>query len=139
MRGTLSSFGLLATLALFTGCQSIQESQNLVPLPDNSPPQPYRNLVVRARFQASSANEFFYSNKWKELEETGKVLGQTANLVGKATGVPASREKAIMDATAQLAQQATNLRSLAVAHDEKGINACMQQINSLVREMRIEP
>jgi hypothetical protein len=125
MRGTLSSFGLLATLALFTGCQSIQESQNLVPLPDNSPPQPYRDLVVRARFQASSANEFFYSNKWKELEETGKVLGQTANLVGKATGVPASREKAIMDATAQLAQQ--------------GINACMQQINSLVREMRIEP
>jgi uncharacterized lipoprotein YajG len=54
MRGTLSSFGLLATLALFTGCQSIQESQNLVPLPDNSPPQPYRDLVVRARFQASS-------------------------------------------------------------------------------------
>ena len=48
MRGTLSFFGLLATLALFTGCQSIQESQNLVPLPDNSPPQPYRDLVVRS-------------------------------------------------------------------------------------------
>ena len=86
-----SAAGLL--LPCFLGCQAIQESQNLVPLPENAPPQPYRDLVVRARFQASAANESFYANKWTELEETAKVLGQTAGMVTKATGVPAAREK----------------------------------------------
>lgn len=127
------------SLLFFSGCQAIQESQNLVPLPDNSPPQPYRELVVRARFQASAANESFYANKWKELEETAKVLGQTASLVPKATGVPVAREKTILDISSQLSQQANTLRSLAAARDEKAVNSCMQQINSLVREMRLEP
>jgi hypothetical protein len=139
MRRTLASLATGLGLMAIGGCQAIQESQNLVPLPENSPPQPYRDLVVRARFQASAANESFYANKWTELEETAKVLGQTAGMVGKATGVPVAREKDIVTVSGQLAQQANTLRSLAAARDEKGVNACMQQINSLVREMRLEP
>jgi hypothetical protein len=50
-----------------------------------------------------------------------------------------AREKDIVTVSGQLAQQANTLRSLAAARDEKGVNACMQQINSLVREMRLEP
>ena len=139
MRRTLASLATGLGLMAIGGCQAIQESQNLVPLPENSPPQPYRDLVVRARFQARAANESFYANKWTELEETAKVLGQTAGMVGKATGVPVAREKDIVTVSGQLAQQANTLRSLAAARDEKGVNACMQQINSLVREMRLEP
>jgi len=83
--------------------------------------------------------ESFYANKWTELEETAKVLGQTAGMVTKATGVPAAREKEITVASGQLAQKAGSLRSLAAARDEKGVNACMQEINALVRTLRLEP
>ncbi|MCY2938038.1 MAG: hypothetical protein NTV55_06740 [Planctomycetota bacterium] len=130
---------LTVALLAVSGCQAIQESTNLVPLPENSPPMPYRDLVVRARFQARAADESFYANKWAELEETAKVLQQTSSLVGKATGVPVAREKAIHDTSLLLGQQATVLRGLATAKDEKGTNECMQRINSLVRELRVEP
>ena len=139
MHRTLIRSAAWLLLPCFLGCQAIQESQNLVPLPENAPPQPYRDLVVRARFQASAANESFYANKWTELEETAKVLGQTAGMVTKATRVPAAREKEITVASGQLAQKAGSLRSLAAARDEKGVNACMQEINALVRTLRLEP
>lgn len=129
---------MIFVLAL-AGCQSIQESQSLVPLPENAPAQPYSELVTRARSQAQAATESFYLNKWQDLEEVSKVLSQTARFMDRATGIPAARLKQVSATAADISQECSTLSTLAKAKDEVGTQQCLQRIQVKVRELHEKP
>ena len=57
------------------------------PLPDDTPPMPYVDLVSRLRQLAMSAHEAFYLDRWDEVETTARALQQSARFLTKALSV----------------------------------------------------
>jgi hypothetical protein len=135
MKRALWKGGLLVLLA---GCVLPAERVPLKPLGEDSPPQPYTELLSRARVQATAATEAFYVNGWTDLEEFAKGLEQTARFLPRATDVP-DRQKENLKARAEtLVNEAHALREAAHAQNVKQVNEIMQRINLMVRELRTE-
>ena len=126
-------------VTLMTSCQSMQESQSLIPLPETTPAQPFSDLVTRARSQALAATECFYLNKWQDLEEIAKVMSQTARFMERATGIPAARQQQVLAIAAEIVQESSKLSTLAKSHDETATQQCLQRIQVKVRELHEKP
>jgi len=125
----------LLLLAL-SGCALPPERQALKPLPENGPPQPFLDLIGRARTQASVANEAFYVNNWVDLEDAAKGLELTAHALSKASDVPASHKDKLATEAGDLSQEAVVLRDAAKAKEVKQANEALQHINLKIRELR---
>jgi hypothetical protein len=125
----------LLLLAL-SGCALPPERQALKPLPENGPPQPFLELIGRARTQASVANEAFYVNNWVELEDAAKALELTAHALSKASEVPARHKDKLELEASDLSQQAIVLRDAAKAKEVKQANEVLQRIHLKIRELR---
>ena len=125
-------------LAAFCGCQLPPERAAAVrPLPEDSGPVPYAELLTRARAQAGVATESFYVNRWNELEDAAKGLEQTARFLPKAEDVPANHKDTLPVLSADLGKEAGNLREAAKAQDVKRTNDILQRIHLKVRELRL--
>jgi hypothetical protein len=124
---------LLATAA----CQLPPERAVVIqPLPDNSGPIPYAELLTRARGLATQATEAFYINQWKELDEAAQALEQTGRFLGTAEEVPVGLKDVLPVASGDLIKEARKLRQAAQAKDEKAANDALQRINLKIREIR---
>jgi hypothetical protein len=130
----------IAVLFLVTlvGCQLPPERVPLKPLPDDGPPQPYTDLVNRARAQATAANEAFYINNWPDLEDAAKGLEVTARFLGKAADIPAKHKDSLPTEAGELSKEALQLREAAKARDARQTTETLQRINLKVRELRPE-
>ncbi len=120
------------------GCQLPPERVPLKPLPDDGPPQPYVDLVNRARAQATAANEAFYINNWPDLEDAAKGLELTARVLGKAADVPLKHKDTLPNESADLAKEAAKLREVAKTQDVRQATETLQRINLKIRELRPE-
>jgi hypothetical protein len=129
---------LCVLLLAGAGCALPAERAPLKPLTEESPPQPYQELVGRARAQATWATEAFYVNGWSDLEEYAKGLEQTARFLPTAKEVPESHKDKIKDESAQLEKEARMLREAVRFQDARRTNETMQRINLMVRELRLE-
>ncbi len=125
-------------LFALAGCQLPPERVPLKPLPEDGPPQPYADLVGRARVQATAANEAFYINKWSDLEDAAKGLELTARVLGKATEVPAKHKDTLPVEAGDLGKEAVRLREAAKAQEVRQTTEALQRINLKVRELRPE-
>lgn len=126
---------LVALVLLVGGCALPPERLPLRPLPEDSQPLPYPEMVGRARLQASAANESFYVNKWTDLEDAAKGLEQTARHLARATEVPPSHKDKLAVEAGDLGKEAEKLREAAKARDVKQTNEILQRINLMVREL----
>jgi hypothetical protein len=127
-------FALL--LVLLLGCTLPPEQVPLKPLPEGGPPQPYVDIVGRARVQATAANEAFYINNWSDLEEAARGLEQTALFLAKSSEVPGNHKDTLVSETSDLGKEATQLREAAKNHDTKHATEALQRINLQVRALR---
>lgn len=128
--------GLMTVLTL--GCATVGERQALRPLPEDGAPQPYAELLVRARTQANLANDAFYVNNWTDMEDAAKGLEQTARLLSKADDVPAKQKDILPVVSSDLGKEATDLREAIKTQDVKRANEIMQKVNLKVRELRLD-
>src|SRR5436309_5361575 len=111
------------------GCQLPPERVPLKPLPEDGPPQPYADLVSRARAQATAANEAFYINNWPDLEDAARGLEVTARALGKAIDLPAKHKDTLPAKTGDLGKEAGKLREAAKAQDVHQTTETLQRIN----------
>jgi hypothetical protein len=125
-------------LGVMAGCQLPAEQVPLKPLPEDGPPQSYADMVMRARVQATAANEAFYVNRWGDLEEAAKGLTQTARLLSKATEVPAKHKDKLDVEAGDLGKEAARLREAAQRQEVPKATETLQRINLKVRELRSE-
>lgn len=125
-------------LAAVLGCQLPAERTPLRPLPEDSPPLPYSELLTRARAQASAATEAFYVNRWGDVEDAARGLDQTARFLKKASDVPAAHRDRLAAEADALATEAQKLIAAARAQDAQGVNDVMQRLNLKVRELRLD-
>jgi hypothetical protein len=125
-------------LFVLVGCQLPPERVPLKPLPEDGPPQPYVDLVGRARAQATAATEAFYINNWSDLEDAAKGLEVTARALGKATDIPPKHKDGLPNKAGDLAKEAVTLREAAKGHDLRQTTETLQRINLKVRELRLD-
>jgi hypothetical protein len=126
---------VLLSLLLICGCKAVERA-TVPPLPDDSPPMPFLDVVARARLQAMSANEAFYIDNWLALEDAARGLEQTARFLKKAQNVPAPRQADLVSRSETIARDAEQLRLAAQKHAVDQINAILQRIHYQVRELR---
>jgi hypothetical protein len=134
------SRALFAGLFLLTvvGCALPPEQVPLKPLPENGMPLGFADLKVRARLQATAANEAFYDNKWSALEDAAKGLELTAQHLAKAADPPARHKDKLDVEAGDLGKEAAKLRQAAKEQDEKKANEAMQRLNLKVRQLCAE-
>ena len=125
-------------LFVLVGCQLPPERVPLKPLPEDGPPQPYGDLVTRARAQATAANEAFYVNNWPDLEDAARGLELTARVLDKATDVPAKHKEILPGEAGDLGKEAAKLREAAKGKDVRQATETLQRIHLKVRELRPE-
>jgi hypothetical protein len=124
-------------LLLLVGCQAAPPRVAVnSSLPEDTPPQPFTDLTLRARQQAMTALEAYYIDRWAEVEDAAKGLEQTARFLRKATDVPQGRKSDIGVRSESLADAAKQLRDAARDRASDKVNAVLQRINSQVRELR---
>ena len=127
---------LVAGILAFAGsCQTAPERLPLPPIPEDAKTLPYDQVVLRARLQATAANEAFFVNQWSDLEDAARGLEQAAHFLGKASDVPAKHKDTLASSADELAKQATELREAAKNKDVKLTNQVLQRINLKVREL----
>jgi hypothetical protein len=120
-------------------CQAPAERAPLPPLPEKVKALPYAELITRARWQASQANDAFYVDKWAEVEEAARGLEDTARFLAKADEVPAKHKTTLSESARALGQEAARLRAAAVARDVKRATVAMTAIHQKVRDLRPGP
>jgi hypothetical protein len=125
-------------LLVAAGCRLPAERLPVPPLPEDSQPLPYAELLTRARLQASAANEAFYVNRWSDLETAAAGLEQTARFLVKATEVPVKHKDSLATEAGDFGKEAVKLRDAAKAKDVKQCNEVLQRLNLKVRELRLE-
>jgi hypothetical protein len=121
-------------IVLMAGCRTPPESQALRALPE-SRTFTYEELLQRARAQAAAAIEAFYLDGWRDLEDAGAALEQTARFLPKTTDIPASVQDRLVAAADALRRDAVQLGDSARAHDAPRTNELLQQINLKVRQL----
>jgi hypothetical protein len=131
----------LVTLSLFCaviGCQAPMARIAPQPLPEDTPPMPYAELVARLRQLAMSAHEAFYLDRWDEVETTARALQQSARFLTKALSVPPERVSDLAQRSEALAMDAGQLRDAAKGRpaDVANINSILQRIHLQVRALR---
>jgi hypothetical protein len=127
-----------AVIVFVSGCQLSRERLPLKPLPEDSPPLPFAELLTRARMEATAANEAFYVNRWGDLEDAAAALEQTARFLPKATEIPAKHKDNLATQAGELGKEAKSLREAAKAQAAKQANGAIQRINLQVRELRLD-
>ena len=125
-------------LLVLAACQTPPERAALTPLPEDTPPLPYAELLTRARYQATLATEAFYVDKWAEVEDAARGLQQTARFLPKAQDVPANQKDKLPVVSGDLAKEAGRLLEAARATDVKEANDALQHIQLVVHELRLD-
>lgn len=128
---------VLLCSSILAGCQLPDERAPLTPLPENSRPLSYAELLTRARRESEAALEAFYDSKWTNLEQDAVMLEQTARFLGKASDVPEKHKDTLPAVSTDLAGQAKDLQKAAQQKDVKLSIESLQRIILKVREMRL--
>jgi len=136
MRRALWTGSGVLLLAL-AACQTPPERASLTPLPEDTPPLPYAELLTRARYQATLATEAFYVDKWAEVEDAARGLQQTARFLPKAEDVPARQKDSLPVVSGDLSKEAGKLLEAARAKDVKEANDSLQRVTLVVHELRL--
>jgi flagellar hook-basal body complex protein FliE len=124
-------------LVLVIGCASPPERVQLQPLPETGQVLPYPELLTRVRAQARAANDAFYLDRWKDLEDMADGIDQSARFLSKATEVPEKNKKSLADVTDDLRKSAQKLKTAAATRQVEDTTKALQQINSRVRDLRL--
>jgi hypothetical protein len=128
----------VAFLFMLTGCQVAAERVAVMPLPEEGDALSYADVVQRARFQATAANEAFYLDKWADLQEAATALEKTARYLAKSSEIPAPRKADLAARVEELTKLTGQLSEAAKVQDVKKANEALQQINLKLRELRPE-
>lgn len=128
---------LFLSLIVLAGCQVTPDRLQVRPLPEETQPLPYAELLTRARLQATSASEAFFVDQWADLDDYARGLEQTARFMPKAVDVPEVRKKNLEADSNLLKDLANQLRDAAKSKDVDKTTAILQKIQLKVRELRL--
>src|SRR5207247_2603049 len=72
----------LFVLCCLAGCQSAEKA-SLQPIPPDAPPPTFGELMQRGKTQINAAHEFYYSDRWKDVEQAATAIKETGTYLTK--------------------------------------------------------
>jgi hypothetical protein len=130
--------GLILLTIIVAGCKTPESA--VQPLPPDAPPLSYQELLNRAKSQVAAAQEFFYRDSWREVEQAALALQQTAELLSKIKqeDLPVRQREQAAKLVKELQDAAVALGDSGKAHDALKTTAAFQRLNLTIRELRSE-
>ena len=130
---------LLMAFIVLAGCQS-SEKAAITPLPPDSPPLAYTELVLRGKAQVAAAHEFFYQDRWDEVKQAAVALQETANRLKdlKTDAVPTVKQPQLAELIKELSEAATQLGEAGAAKDVGKATESFRRLHLVVRQLRVD-
>jgi hypothetical protein len=129
----------LAALCFLPSCQSAEKAA-LTPIAPDAPPPTFAELMARGKNQINAAHEFYYSDRWKDLEQAAVAIKETGTYLTKLPQV--NMTDAQKTKLAQLAKEfnegADQLKAAAAAQDPNKTGSVFGRINETFRQLRTE-
>ncbi|MFO0813892.1 MAG: hypothetical protein U0796_11770 [Gemmatales bacterium] len=128
----------LFVLCILSGCQSAERA-SLTPLAPEVIPT-MGELMARGKSQINAAHEFYYSDRWKDLELASVALKETGSYLGKLplpNATEAQRAK-LVTLTKDFSDNADQLKAASAAQDPVKTNQIFQRLNEIYRQLRVE-
>jgi hypothetical protein len=135
---TSSRVVTLFVLCLISGCQSAEKA-SLTPLAPDVVPT-FAELMQRGKSQINAAHEFYYSDRWKDLEMASVALKETGNYVAQlkfANATDAQKTKLGL-LTKEFNDAADSLKVAASGQDATKTNQVFQKLNEVYKQLRVE-
>jgi hypothetical protein len=126
-------------LCLLVGCQSAEKA-SLTPIAPDAPPPTFGELMSRGKSQINAAHEFYYSDRWKDLEQASVAIKETGFYLGRLplpNATEAQRVK-LTQLTKDFNDSADQLKMHAAAQDPVKTNQVFQKLNETFRQLRVE-
>jgi hypothetical protein len=126
-------------ICLVLGCQSAEKA-SLRPLPTDGPQLTYLELVQRAKLQIASAQESFYSDRWKEVAEASVMITDTGARLGtlRESDVPEKQRPMWMKSSKDLTDGGLALREASKMEDAIKATQAFQRIYLAIRDLRAD-
>ena len=123
---------------LLAGCQTAEKA--VQPLPPNAPPLSYQELFDRAKQQVAAAQEFFYRDSWRDLEQAAVALDQTGDLLArvKPEDAPARQKEQLVKLATNFREAATSLGEASKRQNADETTQAFQRLHLAVRDLRPE-
>ena len=135
----LRLFALGLAVALPLGCVApAAQRADVPPAPVDVSTFDFRQLLTRARQQATGATEAFYLDNWRGLEQAAGSLEQTARLLPRTEGVNDENRQRVSDGSIKLADFAKELGEAARSKDVEVSTSRLASIGLMIRELRSE-
>jgi len=129
----------LFVLCCLAGCQSAEKA-SLTPLAPEAPPLTFAELMSRGKQQLNAAHEFYYTDRWKDLEQAAVAIKETGGYVSRLT-IPNSTE-AQKAKLAQLSKEfmdgADQLKVAGAEQNPTKTSQVFQRLNESYRLLRAE-
>jgi len=122
-------------IPFLAGCVAGPDPVTVAPSPPLGPLNSVRDLIARARVQATSATEAYYLDEWDRLDGIGQSLQDTSRQL-RAVPVVKDREADLHAASVRLETIAQSLRQAAVARHVNDMNAVLSKLGLEVRNMQ---
>lgn len=136
---TSSRVVTLCILCCLAGCQSAEKAA-LTPLAPDAPPPTFAELMSRGKQQISAAHEFYYTDRWKDLEQAAVAIKETGSYVTKLT-LPSATEaqKAkLATLTKDFTDAADQLKSAGAEQNPTKTSQVFQKLHEAYRLLRVE-
>jgi len=129
----------LFVLCCLAGCQSAEKA-SLQPLAPDAPPPTFGELMQRGKAQLSAAHEFYYTDRWKDLEQAAVALKETGTYITKVPQITWTEpQKAKMATLVKEFNDASDaLKAAGAAQDATKTSQAFQRLHDTYRQMRVE-
>ncbi|HMP17959.1 MAG TPA: hypothetical protein PKD72_13105, partial [Gemmatales bacterium] len=128
----------LFVLCLVGGCQSAEKA-SLTPLAPDVVPT-FAELIQRGKSQINAAHEFYYSDRWKDLELATVALKETGTYISqlKLDAANEGQKARLTLLTREFNETADALKVAANSQDATKTNQLFMKLNEVYKQLRIE-
>ncbi len=134
-----SRLAFLFALCVLAGCQSAEKAA-LQPISPDAPPLTFGELMMRGKTQITAAHEFYYSDRWKDLEQAATAIKETGTYISKQTqpNWDEKQKARLTQLTKEFNEAADSLKSAGAAQDAAKTSTAFQRLQEAYRLMRVE-
>ncbi len=128
----------LFVICLISGCQSAEKA-SLTPLAPDVVPT-FAELMERGKSQINAAHEFYYSDRWKDLEMASVALKETGGYITqlKLTQATDEQRTKLTLLTREFNEAADSLKVAANGQDATKTNQIFQKLNEVYKQLRTQ-
>lgn len=129
----------LFVLCCLAGCQSAEKA-SLTPLAPDAPPLTFAELMSRGKQQLNAAHEFYYTDRWKDLEQAAVAIKETGTSVSRLPlpNATEAQKTKLTQLTKDFTEAADQLKLAGAEQNPNKTSQVFQKLHEAYRQLRVE-